>query len=1183
MKRFVIFAFFALILLIGTAHALKTVNVDQPENIPSFLGYVQDEFIVKLKPGVAEADLGNLVSAGSVAGMKKQFPGSSARPVNGKYFDFSRFYKVKVDPGSLDQSMAAFRNSPNVESVEKIAIHSVLAMPNDGNFSEQWHLNQLSDVDMDAPEAWDIETGDATIVVAIMDTGIRYFHKDLGGLNASYTDPTNVDGNMWVNWAEKNGTPGVDDDGNGYVDDWVGWDWVDATSSCWSGEDCDTPDNDPRDFNGHGTHCAGNVAAINNNGYATCATAGGWGDGTLQPTANGVKVMACRIGWSAPYIVYEVGYVRMDFAAEAFYYAAENGANIASCSWGSSYLSSLESAINYFLASGGMIFKAAGNDGSQTADYMCNRTDIISVAATDSTDCKADFSTYGTWVDVSAPGTGILSSYHSHDDPASDYVAAMDGTSMATPLSASVAALIWSRNPGWTASQVEQQLYSSADDIYGLSCNSAYAGKLGAGRVNAFNAVNTGTPPPVAAFTGSPTSGCAPLSVSFTDQSTGDITSWSWDFGDGGSSTAQNLSYTYNNSGTYTVTLTVTGPGGSDNEVKTDYIAVSDVPAADFSGSPTTGTAPLTVDFTDLSSGNPTSWSWDFGDGGGSTSQDPSYTYNTAGTYTVVLTATNACGSDAATKVDYITVDPCVPPTADFSGSPTSGTVPLAVNFTDLSTGASSWSWDFGDGGSSTAQNPSHTYNSEGTYTVVLTATNACGSDVATKVDYITVEPPMNLMAFALSDIPVVGTVTGDYTATYASDNNYEVITEVSYGGHPRKTYSYLEHKWSFEVSSGSSVTFFVEAYRPNNADGDDFAFEYSTDNVNFLPLLTVASASEQVYSAALPSATSGTVYIRVTDTDRSWGNSSYDPLFVDQMYIEIVGGTPQPPVAEFSGDPTAGVYPLTVQFTDLSTNSPTSWSWNFGDGGTSTAQNPSHTYNNIGTYTVTLVATNDYGSDTNTKTGYITVTDASVTMHVHDIAVTRVKSGPNYLGEATIYVYDSNEQPVSGAIVYATATGPTGGNFSGATDSQGMVVFQTSGMKKPSGEWCFEVTDVTHTTMIYDPNANHVTQACESGPVYKMGDQVTELIPTEFELHQNRPNPFNPTTNIGFSLPEASHVQLDIYNILGQRVITLVNRYYQAGIYTVTWDASRQPSGIYFYRIITGDKTAQSKMLLLK
>ena len=653
-------------------------------DIPSFVGYVPDAIVVKFESAVAQTFSRSRLAQGktgnstidalnqrfAVRYLKEMFPGAQQKYYAGSTVELAGFFRVKFSSHQKDieSVAAAYQAVSGVIKAEPIGIHSVSVMPNDGSFSDQWHLNQSNDHDIDAPEAWDIEAGNEDIIVSVFDTGVRYFHKDLGGSNASYSDPTNVDGNVWINWAEKNGAAGVDDDGNGFVDDWVGWDFVDDASDPprypgWPGEDVNDPDNDPRDFNGHGTHCAGNVAALNNNDFATCSPSGGWGNGTRQPSGNGVKVMACRIGWSADLRGkgrYELGFVRMDFAAEAFYYAADNGAKIVSCSWGSSNSAGLADAINYFLASGGMIFKSAGNDGNETADYMCGRNDIISVAATDQNDCRSDFSSYGTWVDISAPGTAIYSLYHSHDDPEGDYIASIDGTSMASPLAASVAALIWSQNPGWSASQVEQKLYDSADDIDNLSCNSSYAGKLGAGRVNAYNAVAGGTPqPPVAEFVGNPTSGAMPLTVNFTDQSTGSITTWSWDFGDGGTSTAQNPSHTYNAAGTYTVELTVTGPGGSDTETKVDYITVTsgpEPPVAEFVGSPTSGTVPLTVNFTEQSTGDIDSWSWTFGDGGTSTDQNPSHTYNNAGDYTVSLTVTGPGGSDTETKTDYITV-----------------------------------------------------------------------------------------------------------------------------------------------------------------------------------------------------------------------------------------------------------------------------------------------------------------------------------------------------------------------------------------------------------------------------------------------------------------------------------------------------------------------------------------------
>lgn len=668
-------ALLVLFLLAAPAQANEIKHVAPSPPIPSFLGYVPDRFVVEMKEqaarlttftsvnktvhvGIPELDI--IADQYAVSALTPQFPGAERHPI-AKSSNLHRFYKVTISVGTLEEAMDAYRKNPLVEGVEPIGIHALYATPNDFYYSPyQWHLNASGDHDIDAPEAWDIEVGSDATVVAILDSGTRYYHPDLGGVNGSPSNPGASRGNMWINNAELNGTAGVDDDGNGYVDDWIGYDFIQSTTNCWSGEDCNTKDNDPRDFNGHGTHTAGIFGMITNDGYGMAGVAGGWGNGTQQVYGNGVRIMALRMGYSYNYFGQEYGVVLMDAAAEAFYYAANNGARIASCSWGSSNSGGIGAAATYFLNSGGLIFVAAGNSGSQTADYLNGRGDCISVAATNESDNAASFTNYGTWVDISAPGNNIYSTYHDHYNPNTNYWAALSGTSMATPMAAGVGALIWSQNPGWTATQVRNQLYASADNIDAY-LSSQYIGKMGAGRINAYNAVNTGPPPaPVAEFSGSPTSGTVPLTVNFTDLSTGSITSWAWTFGDGGTSTVQNPSRQYTSAGTYTVSLTVTGPGGSDGE----------------------------------------------------------------------------------TKVNYITVNPCTPPTAEFVGSPTSGDYPLNVTFTNQSTGATSYSWTFGDGGTSTAANPSHTYTAAGTYTVSLTATNSCGSDVETKTDYITVTAP---------------------------------------------------------------------------------------------------------------------------------------------------------------------------------------------------------------------------------------------------------------------------------------------------------------------------------------------------------------------------------------------------------------------------------------------------------
>jgi PKD repeat protein len=167
-----------------------------------------------------------------------------------------------------------------------------------------------------------------------------------------------------------------------------------------------------------------------------------------------------------------------------------------------------------------------------------------------------------------------------------------------------------------------------------------------------------GPQPPVAEFSGNPTSGPVPLTVNFTDMSTNAPTSWSWTFGDSGTSSAQDPSHDYTTADSYTVSLQACNAQGCDTETKTDYITATsggNPPVAEFVGNPTSGPVPLTVNFTDQSTNSPTSWSWDFGDTGSDTVQDPSHEYTSANTYTVSLSAYNSYGQGTETKVDYIT------------------------------------------------------------------------------------------------------------------------------------------------------------------------------------------------------------------------------------------------------------------------------------------------------------------------------------------------------------------------------------------------------------------------------------------------------------------------------------------------------------------------------------------------
>ncbi len=252
------------------------------------------------------------------------------------------------------------------------------------------------------------------------------------------------------------------------------------------------------------------------------------------------------------------------------------------------------------------------------------------------------------------------------------------------------------------------------------------------GQSSAVITITVSDPPdaPVAGFDVELDGDIAPVTATFTDTTTGDVNSWSWNFGDGRTSNEQNPVITYNEPGTYSVTLTATGPGGSTT---TEAVMVTaetplDPPTADFIASPESGPADLLVDFTNQSNGSQLTYTWDFGDGSETSSeQNPSHTYTSVGNYTVTLTVTDPQGqSDSATSQINVSEEVVIaPPQAAFTFTPAVGTVDEAITFTNQTLGdVTAYAWDFGDGvGTSAEANPSYTYTSPNTYTVTLTAT----------------------------------------------------------------------------------------------------------------------------------------------------------------------------------------------------------------------------------------------------------------------------------------------------------------------------------------------------------------------------------------------------------------------------------------------------------------------------
>ncbi len=422
--------------------------------------------------------------------------------------------------------------------------------------------------------------------------------------------------------------------------------------------------------------------------------------------------------------------------------------------------------------------------------------------------------------------------------------------------------------------------------------------------------------------------------------------------------------------------------------VLSNYFAFAQ-PSPDFSANPLSGCAPLVVTFTDLSTGSPTSWQWDLGNGTLSTQQNPTTTYFNSGFFTISLTVTNASGSNTVTRTQYIKVND--KPTVDFTQSNTSGCFPLRVNFTDLSAGGSTgitgWEWDFGDGGLSTAQSPLHIFATAGNYTVTLKVTNSGGcSKVVSRSNLIQVSPGVTVdfsnTAPQLCKPPEIINFTNLSTGPGILSYEWNFGDGgTSFAANP--TYTYLTGG-SFSVtlitqsSSGCVDTLIKPAAVIIKDVRSDFSGPATTcknTTVNFTNTSVPASVSslwdfgDGTFSAVINPAKTytlpGTYNVKLKNNYGSCADSVTKQIIVFDL-----------PVPDFSAPVlTDCKVPFTANFNDLSTGGVTSWAWDFGDGGTSAIQNPSHTYTTLGTYSVTLVVNDANGcSNTIIKNQFIKV-----------------------------------------------------------------------------------------------------------------------------------------------------------------------------------------------------------------
>ncbi|MBU1202430.1 PKD domain-containing protein [Patescibacteria group bacterium] len=651
------------------------------------------------------------------------------------------------------------------------------------------------------------------------------------------------------------------------------------------------------------------------------------------------------------------------------------------------------------------------------------------------------------------------------------------------------------------------------------------------------------------------------------------------------------------------------------------------VPTANFTATPTFGTVPLTVQFTDTSVNNPTSWVWTFGEGSTSASQHPSFTYNGAGDFTISLTASNGSGGDTITKTSYIHVYPPVP-TANFSATPTFGANPLTVQFFDQSTNSpTSWAWDFGDGANSSVEDPVHTYTTAGVYTVSLTASNGSGSDTVIKTNLITVNDPIPPIADFRADVtsgPAPLTVQftdqssgqpyswywnfgdgnditgeGPHSNTYTSAGVYDV-------------YLYVANQYGSDILTRYA---YITVADPSGCTGNG---AYHFDGVN--QYLAVGVMVGGVFG----SETTVEAWVKLDRNNVEQNIYSYwnvDPYKMFNLYVDNTGHL----VGERYGTTPSSVVGSTVLTVDewyyvvmvSKHGEPTKVYVNGVLDGTSTtvldtpntssallgsmaAQNYNGTYINylegvideVRVSTVARTATeisNYYSSaaemmaDANTATlwhmnGEAGTADKTAgvagTVLLRDLEERNNPQATSGFNECLPLVADFIATPISvytGNPVQFTdqSTGePTSWNWSFGDGN-------TSTVQNPT--YTYGIHGIYTVSLI-------VANAAEADTLVRT-DYITSSKPPEDNdvYPHSEPNPSNPLAVIAFKMEKTGHATVAIYDIRGRKVQTLLDQTLSAGVHEVIFDGKEFVSGTYFYMICSAEGTDVRKITLVK
>jgi len=656
--------------------------------------------------------------------------------------------------GNPMDAIAQLKSSAAVDYIEPNYIYYRQGIPNDPLFSQLWGMNQAANNDIDAPEAWDIYTGDPNYRVAIIDTGIDFNHPDLQG-------------NIWVNPGEI-ANDGIDNDGNGYIDDVSGWDFT----GTGLGTKFVNGDNNPQDGDGHGTHVAGTIAGKGNNGVGVAGVV--WG-AKIVP----LKFLDDTGSGSTANAILAVDYCRV------------NGIKLSNNSWGGGGSSAaLRTAISNAGAADHLFVAAAGNstlniDGllkSYPASY--NLANQINVAATTATGTLASFSNYGlTSVHVGAPGNAIVSTYSTTVVGSTGY-ASLSGTSMASPHVTGVAALLRGRMPGWTVAQVKAAILNTVKPLASLSGKTVTGGTVSAYKALLSTVVEL-VPPVATAFRSIPAdalgwnNAAVTLTITATDEVGGSgVRDIRYTVGAATTTvTGATATVSYTTDGIRTVSYLATDNSGNASAAQSETIKIDrTLPAT--AASVSADSTLITLSVTETGSG--VAATYYTVDGGAQQTYAGGITLD-GGTHTITYWSVDVAGNTEVTKAISVPAgvltSVSVNPTAVNGGTNATGTVTLGspaptggivVTLTSDSVGAKVPATVTVAAGASTA-----------TFTVTTAAVNAATSatitataGIVTKTAILTINTaPVTFSALSLNPTSVRGGTisTGTVTLSRAS------------------------------------------------------------------------------------------------------------------------------------------------------------------------------------------------------------------------------------------------------------------------------------------------------------------------------------------------------------------------------------------------------------------------------